>query len=363
MFSRILANTKKQISRGGWTGWASVSVMTLAFLVAIIFGGLAFISNLYIQFIETKSNLLVFFEVGIDTKIIDELKAKWSTDGRIKNITYTTEDQAYAQYSDYTARVQPEIYAVLKTQEKKTLPSSLDIQIWSLQDLDGIKSLLQNDIENKLEELIIVPTTEDVNTDQTSAEASQESTEGNVEGISDTLVDEDQRAAISYMYSTNPEEPPITLKVDDESLDQLRQVLFSLRIAGLFIISLLFIVIIFFTFMTVEFRLYNQIEEIGVMQLVGGSLFFIRAPYILEGGFYGLMGSLLATLMLGGVLVSVFVIDKSSALATFIYENFGRLPWPYITPYGWALIVLLLALSGFIIGALSSYISIRRYIR
>jgi len=349
MFTRILSNTRKQFSRSGWVGWASVSVMTLAFLVAIIFGGLAYVSNLYIQFIETKSNILVFFEEGVDRNIIDGLRDGWKSNPKIKDIAYTTEEQAYEQYSDYTSRVLPETYAILKTKEDKILPSSLDIQIWSLGDLAILKTELQKDIETELESLRIIKTS----TNNKTVE---------ITPLSGPVVKVEDEELI-YKYQTDASRPPIELRIDDKNLDQLREVLTSLRIAGIFVITLLFIVIFFFTFMTVEFRLYNQMEEIGVMQLVGGSLFFIRAPYILEGGIYGVIGALISSLVMGLILVGVFVIDSQSVLAQFIYENFSKLPWPYVTPMGWTGVVIFLVVIGFLLGAISSFLSIKRYIR
>jgi cell division protein FtsX len=347
MLGRILANTKKQIFRSGWIGWASVSVMVLAFLVGIIFGGLAYVSNLYIQFIEHKSNLLVFFAEGMDQQITDELWGKWKEIPEIKDIGYTSEEKAYLDYSDYTERVQPEIYAVLKTKEEQILPSSLDIQIWSLDDLESVKTILQRDIEAELKELEI-----------TSLEGESEMSPVSFPTESEVV------SMPKYKYSVdNPYEPPIRLEVDDESLDQLRQVLFTLRVAGIFVITLLFIVIVFFTFMTVEFRLFNQMEEIGVMQLVGGSLFFIRAPYILEGGFYGFLGALVASLILAGILIAVFVLNSDSAVTLFFYENFNNLPWPSISEIGWVFVIALLSFGGFVLGSVSSFLAIRRYIR
>ncbi len=357
MLGRIISNTRKQISRSGWVGWASVSVMTLAFAVAIIFGGLAYVSNLYIQYIESKSNLLVFFEVGMDPNIVNTLQDKWSQDPRIKSVDYTTEEQAYNQYSDYTSKVQPEIYSVLKTQEKKALPSSLDIQIYSLDKLESLKEDMQKDIDAQLDKLIIIPTTDKSTKTSKSTTSSKDSK--SVAATSETPAS----YPVTYKYSEDPTKPPITLRVDDENLDQLRQVLLSLRIAGIVVITLLFIVIFFFTFMTVEFRLYNQMEEIGVMQLVGGSLFFIRAPYILEGGFYGFIGALFSSLMIVGTLFVVFVLNNTSAISRFVFENFSMLPWPQISTLGWVGIIALISLFGFLLGSLISFISIKRYIR
>lgn len=338
MIRKIFSNTWKQITRAGWTAWASVSVMSLAFLVAIIFGGLAYISNLYISFIESKSNILVFFEEGMDRAIVDDLQAEWINNPKIKSITYTSEDDAYQIYSDYTAVVQKEIYAVLKTKENKTLPSSLDIQIYSLEDLQALKSELEIDIEEANATLVkTVPT--DENLDPASAPKTQ------------------------YLYSQDPTQKPIVLKVDDESLDQLRQVLYFLRLVGIIVLAILFVGIFFFAFMTVEFRLQSQMEEIGVMQLVGGSLFFIRSPYVLEGGFYGLMGALISSLMVGGFLLIVFVFNSTSTVAVFLYEILNKLSWPYVTNLGWVAIVLGICSIGFLLGSVSSFLSIRRYIR
>ncbi len=352
MLSRILINTKKQISRSGWSGWGAISVMMLAFLVASIFGGLAYVSDLYIRFIEQKSNMLVFFEVGMDRQIIDDLKLKWEQSPYIKNISYTTEEQAYSDYSDFTSKVRPEIYAILKSSSEKKLPSSLDIQIWSLEDLDKITSVLQEDVDEANRNLEIFDTTE--STQSETAQTSDSSVGQALDNTSNLK---------KYKYSVEPGDPPIKLKVDDENLDQLRVVFFAIRLVGLAVIGLLFIVIFFFIFLTVEFRLSNQMEEIGVMQLVGGSLYFIRAPYILEGGFYGFIGSLISSLIIGWILTFTFVINEDSVLAKFAFENFSKLSWPEINSLMLAGLVFGLAAIGFIIGSVSSYISIRRYIR
>jgi cell division transport system permease protein len=333
MFSRILANTKKQIQRSGWAGWGSISVMTLALLVAIIFGGLAYFSNLWIQYIESRSNILVFFEVGIDQEIIDTLQDKWSLNPKIKSINYTTEEEAYGIYGDYSAKVQPIQYEVLSTNQfiDGKLPSSLDIQIYTLNDLKSVTDMVSSDIATEVKQLEITPA--------------------------------DPSNTVEYKFSQDPSVPPITLRVDSESLDKLREVLLTLRIAGIAVISLLFIVIFFFTFMTVEFRLYNQMEEIGVMQLVGGSLYFIRTPYILEGAFYGFVGALISTFMVGTVLIVTFVLNPGSAISVFLYENFSRLPWPQMTPISWVAVIAGIGFVGAFIGGFSTWFSIRRYIR
>lgn len=314
--SRILINTGKQIKRSGWVAWSSVMVMALAFFVASIFGGLAYLSNLYIQFIETRDNVLVFFEVGTDPAVVERLKDKWENLPQVKEIGFTSEEDAYRIYLEETEISKPIEHQLLKDYEIKKLPSSLDIQLYSLDDINAVRNVLLDDIDAEL-------------------------------------------AHIQY----DPNEPPITLRIDDETLDELREVFSAFRVGGAIILTLLFVIIFFFTLMTVEYRTYNRMEEIGVMQLVGGSLWYIRAPYIMEGGAYGFFGALISTLILGGVYFFIFIANPGSALAVFIRERLSVLPLPHMTA---ALLVVLIATKltvGFLVGSLSSYLAIRRYIK
>jgi cell division protein FtsX len=353
-FRRILTNTRKQIFRSGWSAWASISVMTLAFLISIIFFSLAYFAHLNIRRIESRNNMIVFFEVGMDKQIIDSLLEKWRTLDEIKDISFTSEEEAYKLFSDYTARVSPIHYETLKTFREPKLNSSIDIKIRNLDNFESLKSKIQKDIEEQLKQLIIVPDSDSDN--KIVSQIGNSESQSNSSRPGSTNI-------VKYKYSTVEGRPPIILKTDDTRLEQQREIFNSLRVAGIAVIVLLLIVVFFFIFMTVEFRLHNQMEEIGVMQLVGGSLFFIRAPYILEGAFYGVLGALISCTILGGIFYSVFIADSSSSLSRFFFENYGDLDWPNISILGWVVIVSFLVLIGAFIGGFSSFSSIRRYIR
>ncbi len=365
MFGRILTNTRKHIFRSGWVGWASVFVMTLAFLVASIFGGLALVANLYVNYIESKSNMLVFFDVGMDPDIIESLQDKWQEEEAISEIVFMSEEEAFNFYSSYTSRVVPEQYQVLTRFEEKKLPSSLEIKIRSLNDLDEVQRTLQKDIAEENQKLIILELDgEETSIEQVDQGTEEELVQGDGEQQESEIKEKEPLAeGTRYKYSDEVNEPPINLIVDNENLEVLKEVFFNVRIAGLAALSLLFVFVSIFIFMTVEFRLYNQKDEIGVMQLVGGSLLFIRAPYILEGGFYGLLGAILSSGVIAGILGTIFIINEDSTLTRYLYDTFGQLPWPEIQTLDWLIITSALGLIGFLLGAISSYFSIRRYIR
>lgn len=376
MFIRILSNARKHILRSSWIGFASVFVMALAFLVASIFAGLAFIANLNIQNIESKSNVLVFFNVGMDIEVVNRLEEKWGTLEDVKEITYLTEEQAYSTYAEYTSRILPEIYKVLNEFEEKKLPSSLEIKLSKLDNIKELQSAIQADIDSELRSLVILKLDEQSNlvdknesevaVIEDGSEAEQTIPEANESVASETdqiTVVDLYASDVRYKYAEEPGDVPIALIVDAENLSKQKDVFFQLRIAGIGTMGLLMIFVVIFVFMTTEFRLFNQKEEIGVMQLVGGSLLFIRSPYVLEGGFYGFAGAVISMLFIGGLYFALFIANQSSSFAQYIYAQFGQLPWPQFTPAGWLAMFAGLALSGFLLGAISSYMSIRRYIR
>jgi cell division protein FtsX len=368
MFLRILSNTRKHIIRSGWVGWASVFIMTMAFLVGSTFALLAYIANLNIRFIENRSNVLIFFEVGVDAEIIDSIRSKWEADPRIEDAIYVNEDDAYNFYIEYTSQVAPEQFEALRRFDTKKLPSSLELNLKTLDDLDSIEQDLEVDIEASNEKLKIVeievpPDSVAETTDATAATETVPTETTATETTEETPTTFVENEEPRYKYTDKPGEKPVVLKIDSESLNTQKEIFKTLRIAGVGILVFLFIFIGIFIFMTVEFRLYNQKEENGVMQLVGGSLMFIRSPYILEGGFYGMVGALVSSLILGSIFFAVFVAKVDPLVYEYIYKNLSNLPWDKVNEFGWMAIVSMLTIIGFVVGALSSFFSIRRYIR
>ncbi|MEM6406756.1 MAG: permease-like cell division protein FtsX [Pseudomonadota bacterium] len=56
---------------------------------------------------------------------------------------------------------------------------------------------------------------------------------------------------------------------------------------------------------TIRLHIHNQQDEIAIMQLVGGTRAFIRRPYLYEGVWYGLSGTLVAYGLLSGAITLI----------------------------------------------------------
>lgn len=77
------------------------------------------------------------------------------------------------------------------------------------------------------------------------------------------------------------------------------------RTVGLSIIVVIAIGIIFVCYSTVKILFYRRTEEIETFKLLGATKFFIRAPFLIEGGIIGICGGLAS---LGGILILNYIV-------------------------------------------------------
>ncbi|MGI6154702.1 MAG: permease-like cell division protein FtsX [Enterococcus lemanii] len=129
----------------------------------------------------------------------------------------------------------------------------------------------------------------------------------------------------------------------------------AVRTWGLVGSGLLLFVAMFLISNTIRITILSRQREIQIMRLVGAKNGYIRWPFFLEGGWIGLLGSVLP------VLVIVFGYPEFYKIANPV---FLRSNYALITPGIFALqISAILAILGILIGALGSVISMRRFLK
>jgi cell division transport system permease protein len=105
---------------------------------------------------------------------------------------------------------------------------------------------------------------------------------------------------------------------------------------------------------TIRLSIFSRRREIEVMKLVGASNWFVRGPFMLEGLICGLIGAILAVVLL--VLAKQFalpVIEGHSS--TFREDDVHALSFP--------LVALILVGVSLLVGAAGSGITLRRFLR
>lgn len=89
------------------------------------------------------------------------------------------------------------------------------------------------------------------------------------------------------------------------------------------------------------------------MKLVGATNWFIRWPFMLEGILQGVVGSVLAVVVL--YLANVFFLMKAEELIPFLPLSFSQVLL--------AKLMVALALAGASIGAIGSMIALRKFLK
>ena len=111
------------------------------------------------------------------------------------------------------------------------------------------------------------------------------------------------------------------------------------------------VIALFIIINTIRLAVLARAEEIEVMRLVGASDAFIRWPFVFEGAFVGLLGSLLTL----GILAAV-----ADPLSAFMADFFRVLPLQFgsLTRD----LVALVMGAGVGLGILGSWLSVRTYL-
>lgn len=110
---------------------------------------------------------------------------------------------------------------------------------------------------------------------------------------------------------------------------------------------------ILITFNTIRLAIFIARDEISVMRLVGGNNRYIRGPFVVEGVIYGLTAGMLT--------IAIFY------PVTFWLKNttqgfYGGVDLLQYFIGNFVQIFLIIMLSGALLGALSSYLAVRKYL-
>ncbi|HEX2681378.1 MAG TPA: permease-like cell division protein FtsX [Candidatus Dormibacteraeota bacterium] len=126
-----------------------------------------------------------------------------------------------------------------------------------------------------------------------------------------------------------------------------------LSLAGIGLLLILLIVSVVIVMNTIRTAVYHRRKEIEVMKLVGATEWFVRGPFVLEGVMTGLIAASIA--------LALLVVAYEPAVARF-KTDIAFIPLSYDPAFISSLARDLL-LGGALLGALGSYIGVRRYVR
>ncbi len=126
-----------------------------------------------------------------------------------------------------------------------------------------------------------------------------------------------------------------------------------LGIAGVGLLAILVVVSVVIVMNTIRTAVYHRRKEIEVMKLVGATEWFVRGPFVIEGVMTGLIAASIA--------LALLVIAYPPAVQQF-RSDIAFIPLSY-DPMFLASLARDLLLGGALLGAVGSYIGVRRFVR
>jgi len=143
-----------------------------------------------------------------------------------------------------------------------------------------------------------------------------------------------------------------------KAVDNIARAARILKQVGVVAVIVFGIVSMLIIFNTIQMAIFNRRDEITIMRLLGASTWFIRGPFVVESIVYGVISAFISV----GALYLLFMLSSAALQAS----SFGLLDIGYASSYFYDHFLLLLTLQltvGIVIGAASSSIATRRYLK
>jgi cell division transport system permease protein len=280
----------QHIRRSPYQALAAVAVMTLTFFVAAAFIFIASGSQAILQWFETQPQVTGFFKDETTMEEVDSLKEELNQTGKVANIKYVSKEEALEIYREQS-KDDP---LLLEMVTANILPASLEVSATDLDALGEVAQILKEAPE--IEEVIFM---------------------------------EDVVSSLS------------------EWTEAIRKIGLGLIVA-LSIFSLVIILVI------IGMKIALRREEVEILRLIGASSWYVRAPFLLEGMFYGIVGAVLAW-----VIALTLLLYSTPFLISFL----AGIPLFPVPPLFLGLVLAVLVAGGIVIGFLGSLVALRRYLR
>lgn len=129
------------------------------------------------------------------------------------------------------------------------------------------------------------------------------------------------RGAVQSLIDEVRQMPSVSdVQFDEAWVKRTDATLLLIDLAGAFLGGILILASIFTISNVIRLNIYSAQEEIEIMMLVGATLPFIRAPFLIEGAIQGMLGALASLGMLFGILKAfmIYLVPMNPLLASLV---------------------------------------------
>lgn len=279
----------------------AVIVITLTIVLFSVIANATFANT--VQLITDKIDISVYLKDTVNeqqrNKLISDIKAI----PNVKSVEYVSKDQALESYKKQNAGNVDLLLAISQTDNP--LPASLQVKPRDPNKIQEIKNYLE---KKEIKEL---------QSDETSYSG-------------------DRKEAI-------------------DKISQATRFIQQAGLAGVIVFSMVSMLIIF---NTIRMAIFNRRDELQIMRLLGASTSYIRGPFIVETVIYGIISAVLSI----AIINSLFSVSSQAFEASSLGLLDIKFANDYFAKNFWIILLLQLGV-GILIGAASSLIATRRYLK
>lgn len=300
----------QRVVRAGFTSfWRNKFVTASAILVMtvtlFVMGGLLYLGSMLdttLQQIEEKVDVNVYFTTDAAESEILSLKSALEAREDVQSVTYVSQEQALTNFRSEN-RDDDLVVQALEELDENPLGANLNIQATDSQNYAEIVAYLESD----------APV---------------------VAGSQDII------SSINY-------------EQNKQAIDRLTNIIQSINTFSFLIMIVFAIIAAMIVFNTIRLAIFSSRDEISVMELMGASRSYVRGPFVIEGIMYGIVAALITLLLFYPISLwgAEFTANFFGASGSFNY---------YVNNFGELFVILMVAGIG--LGAISSYVAVRKYL-
>lgn len=309
-FKRRLITLRRIIKTGciNFVRNASLSIAAMAVmlitLTIVLFSVIANATFTHtVQQITDKIDISVYLKDSVTINERDDLINRIKGLENTKSVEYISKDQALESYKKQNADNTDLLVAISQTDNP--LPASLQIKPKDPNKINEIKTVLEE------------PKVKALQSDETSYSG-------------------DRKEAI-------------------DKITRATQFFRQAGIVGVLVFALISMLIIF---NTIRMAIFNRRSEIQIMRLLGASTNYIRGPFVVETILYGIISASVSVVALNALFAAASSTLQASSLG-LLDINYS---YQYFSNHFWLFLTVQMGI-GILIGAVSSLIATRRYLK
>lgn len=302
-FGRIIKTGLVNFVRNAWLAIAAIAVMviTLTILLFSVIANATFANT--ITQINNKIDISVYLVDNLSDEQLDNLTNQLQGLPTVKSVEYVSKDEALESYKVQNKDNLDLLVAISQTDNP--LPASLKVKPQDPNNIQDIKTLLE-------------------------------------------------QPDILALQS----EPTSYSGERKEAIDKIASATAFIRKAGVASVIIFAVISMLIIFNTIRMAIFNRRDEINIMRLLGASTSYIRGPFVVETVFYGVISAILSVVIMN----AVFAVQTSAFNATTLGLLDINYASDYFAQHFWSILAIQLML-GILIGAVSSVIATRRYLK